>query len=60
MKKFLKYAGIVALVALTTFCANPEKMAKMASMVKTSCNPKVLECVAGQIKATYSVTFPAK
>ncbi|MCI1719911.1 MAG: hypothetical protein LKM37_02640 [Bacteroidales bacterium] len=60
MKRFLKYAGIVVLAALTTFCANPEKMAKMASMVKTSCNPKVLECVAGQIKATYSVTFPAK
>lgn len=59
MKKFLKFTGVAALAFVLTFCANPSKMAKMASLVKTSCEPKVLECVAGQIKATYSVTFPA-
>lgn len=58
MKNLLKLC-VVAIVAMSaTFCANQEKMAKMASSIKMECNPEVLECVAGQITATYSLEFP--
>ena len=60
MKRFFKFTLIAAAAALAAFCANPQQMAKLASMVKTECNPKTLECVGGQIKATYTITFPAK
>lgn len=60
MKRFFKFTLIAAVAALAAFCANPQQMAKLASMVKTECNPAVLECVGGQIKATYTITFPAK
>ena len=35
-------------------------MAKYASLVKSECTPEVLECVANEITATYSLTFPEK
>ena len=41
-------------------CTNPKKMAKMASLVTTECNPQVLEAVAGNINATYTIKFPEK
>lgn len=58
MKNFIKIAAFALVAVLASFCANPEKMAKMASLVKTSCEPGTLECVANQIKAKYTLTFP--
>lgn len=60
MKRFFRFTIISAVAAIAAFCASPQQMAKLASMVKTDCSPKILECVGGQIKATYSITFPAK
>ena len=60
MKRFFRSSIILAFAALATFCANPQQMAKLASMVKTECNPKTLECTGGKIAATYTIEFPAK
>ncbi|MBR4802368.1 MAG: hypothetical protein IK041_06120, partial [Bacteroidales bacterium] len=60
MKRIFRFTLVSAVALIAAFCASPQQMAKLASMVKTDCNPKVLECVGGQIKATYSITFPAK
>ncbi len=60
MKKLLKYSTLLAVAALAAFCASPQQMAKLASMVKTDCNPKTLTVVGGQIKATYTISFPEK
>lgn len=59
MKRFFKTTLIAAVALIAAFCASPQQMAKLASMVKTECNPQILECVAGQIKATYTINFPA-
>ena len=59
MKRFFRITLATVVAALATFCANPEQMAKLASMVKTNCNPQTLECIGGKIKATYTITFPA-
>ncbi len=60
MKRFFRLALLAAVAALTVFCASPQQMAKLASMVKTECNPQTLECVGGRIAATYTISFPAK
>ena len=60
MKRFFNYSILMAVAALAVFCANPQQMAKLASMVKTDCTPKILECAGGQIAATYKISFPAK
>ena len=39
-------------------CGSPKKMAESAEEVSVSCNPQVLEVVAGNIKADVTVTFP--
>ena len=56
----LKLLGLAFLGLAIAACSNPKKMAKMASMVTTECEPQVLEAVAGKINATYTVTFPEK
>ena len=54
----------VLFVAVATFalvsCDNPAKMAEAADQVKITCNPEVLEVIAGNIDATVDVTFPAE
>ena len=60
MKRFFRLALLAAVAALAVFCASPQQMAKLASMVKTECNPQTLECVGGRIAATYTISFPAK
>ena len=60
MKRFFRLALLAAVAALAVFCASPQQMAKLASMVKTECNPHTLECVGGRIAATYTISFPAK
>ncbi len=59
MKKSIKIfaAAILGLAAVS--CASPEKMAKMADSVTVSCNPAVLEAVAGKVMAEVTVTYPA-
>lgn len=59
-KNLLKSLSLVVMVLMIAACSNPSKMAKLASQVSTECNPQVLEAKAGLIKATYTVTFPAK
>lgn len=56
----LKLLGLAFLGLAIASCSNPKKMAQTASLVTTECQPEVLEAVAGEIKATYTVTFPAK
>ena len=51
---------IACMSLLLMACSNPSKMAKLASMVGTDCNPEVLEAVDGKITATYTVKFPEK
>lgn len=59
-RNLLKSLGFALLGLMIVSCSNPSKMAKFASKVTTECNPQVLEAKAGKIKATYTVTFPAK
>lgn len=59
-KNSLKLVSLALLGLVIAACSNPKKMAKMASMVTTECNPQILEAVAGKISATYTVKFPAK
>ncbi len=56
----LKLLSLALLGLLVAACTNPKKMAKMASQVTVECNPQVLEAVAGNINATYTIKFPAK
>ncbi len=49
---------IVAAGLLIQSCGSPKKMAESAEEVSVSCNPQVLEVVAGNIKADVTVTFP--
>ncbi len=56
----LKLLCLALLGLVVAACTNPKKMAKMASLVTTECNPQVLEAVAGNISATYTIKFPAK
>ena len=49
---------IAAAGLLISSCGSPKKMAESAEAVSVSCNPQVLEVVAGNIKADVTVTFP--
>ncbi len=61
MKKNLFKLFSVAVLGLTiASCSNPAKMAKNAQLVSVECNPKVLEVVADEITATYTMSFPEK
>lgn len=55
MKKALVF---LAAAAVAVACASPEKMAKMAENVKVTCEPAVLEVVAGSIDPVVSVSYP--
>ncbi len=59
MKKIFNVLMIAAAGALLFSCGSPKKMAESADQVAVSCNPTVLEVVAGQIKADVTVSFPA-
>ena len=58
MKKIFNVLMIVAAGLPIQSCGSPKKMAKSAEEVSVSCNPQVLEVVAGNIKADVTVTFP--
>ena len=60
MKRFIKNA-LTIMVAAVAFvsCNNAAKMAELAEQVKITCNPAVLEAIAGNINADVTVNFPA-
>jgi len=60
MKRFFRntLAFAVAAFALVS-CNNAAKMAELADQVKITCDPAVLEVVAGNIDADVTVNFPA-
>lgn len=58
MKKIFNVLMIVAAGLLIQSCGSPKKMAESAEEVSVSCNPQVLEVIAGNIKADVTVTFP--
>ena len=59
MKKSLKILSAAALCVATVACSSPKKMAEMAENVIVTCEPAVLEIVAGEINADVTVTYPA-
>ena len=60
MKKTFKLFAVAAAVLALGACSSAEKMAKLADSVNVTCEPGVLEAVAGEIEADLSVTYPAK
>ena len=58
MKNVTKLLTLAFLALGFASCAPAEKMAKMAENVLVTCNPSVLEVVAGQINADVNVTYP--
>ncbi len=60
MKKITKILSFAVLGVALAACASPEKMAKMAENVTVTCDPAVLEVVAGEINANVTVTYPEK
>jgi len=61
MKKSISSLLLMAIAFFAiTSCDNASKMAGAANQVKITCNPEVLEVVAGEINADVTVTFPAK
>ena len=59
MKKIFNVLMIAAAgLFVATSCGSPKKMAESADEVSVSCNPQVLEVIAGNIKADVTVTFP--
>jgi tetratricopeptide (TPR) repeat protein len=59
MKKNLKLLATAMVALAAVACASPEKMAEMAENVTVTCDPSVLEVVAGEIDADVAVTYPA-
>lgn len=61
MKKMINKVLVMAVACLAfVSCNNAAKMAELADQVKITCDPEVLEVIAGNIDATVSVTFPAE
>lgn len=59
MKKGIKLLATALLGAAAVACSSPAKMAEMAENVKVTCDPEVLEVVAGNIDANVTVSYPA-
>jgi tetratricopeptide (TPR) repeat protein len=57
-KNFFKLFSLAVLGIAMVSCSNPSKMAKEAMLIGVEGNPKVLEVVADEITASYSITFP--
>ena len=56
--KFLKLLSFALIGFAVVSCSNPSKMAKDAVLMGVDGNPKVLEVVADEITASYTLTFP--
>jgi hypothetical protein len=59
-KNFLKLLTVAVLSVFIVACSNPSKMAKKADLVKTECEPSILEVKGGKIDAKYTIAFPEK
>ena len=51
--------AIAALAILAASCSSAQKMVDQANNVKVTCDPAVLEAVAGDVTANLTVTYPA-
>ena len=60
MKKGIKLIAAALMGIAAVGCSSVDKMAKLAENVKVTCEPEVLEAVAGNIDADITVTYPAK
>ncbi|MCQ2144123.1 MAG: hypothetical protein MJY72_00100 [Bacteroidales bacterium] len=60
MKKNFKVFAAAVLGIFSVACSSLDKMAEMAENVNVTCNPAVLEVVAGAIEADVTVTYPAE
>lgn len=58
MKKSFKFLSAAILGIAAVACSSPKKMAEMAENVIVTCEPAVLEVVAGEIDAVVTVTYP--
>ena len=59
MKKGIKILAAAAIVLSAVACSSAKKMAELADNVIVTCNPAVLECVAGNVDPSVTVTYPA-
>ena len=59
MKKAIKILAAAAIVLSAVACSSAKKMAELADNVIVTCNPAVLEAVAGNVDPSVSVTYPA-
>lgn len=57
-QSILKIFSFAVLGFALISCSNPSKMAKESVLIGVDGNPKVLEVVADEITASYSITFP--
>lgn len=60
MRKSVKILAAALMGLATVACSSVSKMAELADNVKVTCDPEVLEVVAGNIDADLTVTVPAK
>ncbi len=58
MKKAIKLLAVAAAAVAVASCSSAQKMAELAENVVVTCDPAVLECVAGSIDAAITVTYP--
>lgn len=59
-KNLIKFFAFAVAGLVMVSCSNPSRMAKEANLVSVSCSPAVLEVVANEITATYTMSFPEK
>ena len=59
MKKALKFLAVAVAGIAMAACSSAEKMVQLAENVKITCDPEVLEVVAGEVDAQVTVTYPA-
>ena len=60
MKKALKIFATAAMVVAAVACSSASKMAEMAENVVITCDPEVLEVVAGSVTAKITAEVPAE
>lgn len=59
MKKTFKLLAVAVAGIAVAACSSAEKMVQLAENVKITCDPEVLEVVAGEVEANVAVTYPA-
>lgn len=59
MKKTFKLLAVAVAGLAVAACSSAEKMVQLAENVKITCDPEVLEVVAGEVEANVAVSYPA-